>query len=108
MTQKEFLAVVSFKIPELAKLCGSLGWNGVMRFKREFQQALAAYARHHKMDRVQEKSLAIITKIEKWARMAFVEKEIIKIRAGKPYVSFQAAKNEARGAWEHYNRRESY
>lgn len=107
MIQSEFLIVIHMKMPELADLVRGMGWNSVMRFKREFQQALTVYARHHSMDRIQEKAVAMMTKIEKWARNAFVEKEMLRIRSGTNK-TLLTAKHEARQAWEVYNRKESY
>ena len=50
--------------------------------RKHLQIALAAYAKHTKYDRVQEKILVICQKIEKWCRLAYM-KERLKLEVAK-------------------------
>lgn len=110
MTEKEFLHVVHWTMPMLANFCKSYRGNyrAIMEFKREFQMALAAYSKHRKYDAVQDKSISIICKIEKWVKDIFVRDMVISIYKSFPQMNPTKAKNRARNLWEVYNRKMSY
>lgn len=113
MTRTEFLAVIRWTMNNLAAYCRTTSFLEIMRFKRDLQIALAAYSKHSSsVDKIQEKALAMIAKIEKWARAAFVKEEIKKLRNGQGsshlILSAVTAKHKAYDEWEKLNRKMSY
>jgi len=110
VTQDEFLFAIRWTMPQYASWCKSHSFNEVMNLKREMQQALSTYAKKHKYDAVQAKALAILSKLEKWCKYAFVEMESARIIRGSPSLATSptTVKTMARQQWEILNSRMSY
>ena len=104
------MVVIQWRMSDLARWCTNHSFQHAMYLKNEMQRALAYYAKGKKVDAVQEKAIAIIAKLEKWCRTAFVDREMIRICTGDPKMVYNSkkVKSLARQAWERYNSKESY
>ena len=82
----------------------------VMKLKNELQRAMANYSKGKQgsFDSVQEKSLAMMVKIEKWLKSSFIEKQMKILRRNFPNQTESGLKGQARVAWENYNTKWSY
>lgn len=110
MTQIEFLAISRWKMTDLARWCGAHSFRHAMDFKRSLQKALATYSRTHKYDAVQEKMIAIISKLEKWCKKAFIDKQMVTLMRWQPSLIDKpiTAKAMARESWERLNSKASF
>lgn len=110
MNQIEFLQFVHFKLPDLYKLCKAMTYEQTMMLKKDLQRAIAVYSKDKqgKFDAVQEKAIAMMMKIEKWIKQAFIEYELKKIERNYPNLTQQGRKSMARESWERYNEKMSY
>lgn len=98
----------------LNKLLGSAGkrrGEGTMDIIHGLQRALSTYSKRvGKFDRVQDKMLAILGKLEKWLRLDFVKNHTPDIIRCYPKLALnpEAVKRKVLADWENYFKRRSY
>lgn len=97
-------------MPELAQWCQQHSFNDAIKLRREIQQALAYYAKYNKMDKIQEKALAITNKLEKWCRDFFLKNEITNLIRINPALAKRpmSVKQFAKDKWEKLIKQQSY
>lgn len=110
MTQVEFLSFVRFTMPDLYRMVKNTSYEGAMFLKSDLQKAMAVYSKgkQGKLDRVQEKAIAMMMKLEKWVKLAFIEKQLNLLKKTHPGLTDQGRKSIARNEWEKYNKKMSY
>lgn len=110
MTQIELLKFVQLKLPDLYNLVRGRSYNDVMLLKKELQKAMTVYSKNKNgtFDPVQEKSLAMMMKLEKWMKQIFIEKQLRYLRRTCPQLTESGRKAAARSSWEVYNASMNY
>lgn len=73
VSQTELILLSKMNMFQLHAVVKGKSFQQAFQFKRDVQKALAEYSKHHKYDRVQEKTIVILRKIEKWLHTAYVE-----------------------------------
>lgn len=79
LTQNELILISAWTKTQLHSALYGKGLNDALTMRRNLQQALTAYSKHHKFDVVQGGILGVIGQIERWARRAYVCKRLPEI-----------------------------
>lgn len=110
MNEMEFISFVHLNMNELYRGVKSMGYEQTMMLKNELQRAMSKYSvgKQGQFDRVQEKALAMMMKLEKWIKIAFIERELKYLKKNCPQLTDAGRKSLARESWEKYNRKMSY
>lgn len=110
MTQSEFLKFVHLNMNQLHKMVVGQSPDHVMMLKNELQKAMTSYAKGKQggFDDIQAKSVAMMMKLEKWIKAAFIEKAMKRLKKDYPNFTEAGIKSAAREDWEIYNREMSY
>jgi hypothetical protein len=82
----------------------------MLDFRRVVHKALAAYARHHKYDEVQQNVVRLMSKVEGWCRDAYFTNMRIRVLSEKPELASRpaAVKEIIKKSWENLVARKSY
>lgn len=97
-TQTEFILFTKMNRYQLADMLRGNSIDSAMNIRNNLQISMAEYARKHKYDHVQEKAIAITSKIEKWCKQRFLQHSNTKI----------LPKKKALEIWEQYAKARSY
>ena len=112
ISQAEFLVIIRWKVDDLATHVRGKGGRYVLEFRKKLQKALADYSKAVRypqpLDKIQMKCLAMAQKLEKWARMAYIESEKPGMAAAHPFWHPKRIKKSVDNNWENFVKKESY